>query len=70
MQQTTSTITPGYWATSTILERYGISKRTLLRWMDKEVLPFPKPKIQPTARTNRWAIDDVIAWEHQSQSFG
>lgn len=58
----------GYWTSNDITSRYKISKRTLSRWMNLGENPFPRPRIACSGASNRWAIDDVVAWENGTYS--
>jgi predicted DNA-binding transcriptional regulator AlpA len=58
----------GYWSTKTLCERYQCSDRTLNRWMKHKSNPFPKPRLYGAGTTNKWAIEDVLAWEAEKQT--
>jgi len=56
-----------YLNTNHILERFHMSKSTLHRKMQKEINPFPKPRIgqQGKGCPRLWAIEDVLDWEQK-----
>lgn len=60
-------IITGYWTTKQLCQRFKISRRTIIRWMTRTDKPFPQPRMRGVGNNNRWAIEDVIAWEPQSQ---
>lgn len=54
-----------YISTPDLLERYDISKSTLIYWRNNK--NFPKPLIKAHGRTNsRYGIKAVDAWERKS----
>ena len=53
-----------YISTSELLDRYGISKGTLINWRSKQ--EFPEPVIKAHGRSNsRYGIKAVDAWERR-----
>ncbi len=56
-------MTKGYLTTKQVCERYGIVRQTLYNWMARDHHPFPAPRIRGKAGNNRWAIEDVEAYE-------
>ena len=54
-----------YLTTKDLTQRYRCSKRTLYRWMKSEKNPFPKPRLKHCGSFNRWAENDVLAWENE-----
>jgi predicted DNA-binding transcriptional regulator AlpA len=51
-----------YISTPELLDRYGISKGTLINWRNNQ--DFPKPIIKAHGRsTSRYGIKAVDAWE-------
>ncbi|WP_062359855.1 helix-turn-helix transcriptional regulator [Vreelandella aquamarina] len=53
----------GYLTTKDLCERYKVERTTLYRWMKREENPLPAPRISGKAGLNRWAIDDIEAYE-------
>jgi predicted DNA-binding transcriptional regulator AlpA len=60
----------GYWNIKRLSERFCKSRRTIFRWMKREKLPFPKPRLPGAGSDNLWAIEDVLAWEHARANAG
>jgi predicted DNA-binding transcriptional regulator AlpA len=60
---TNTTLVKGYLTTKDLCERYGCERTTLYRWMKREECPLPAPRIRGKAGSNRWAIDDIEAYE-------
>jgi len=53
-----------YISTSELLDRYGISKGTLINWRSKQ--EFPEPVIKAHGHSNsRYGIKAVDAWERR-----
>ncbi|TQC94713.1 helix-turn-helix domain-containing protein [Moraxellaceae bacterium AER2_44_116] len=57
------TAAKGYWSTKDLCHRFRCTRCTINRWMRRDKLPFPKPKIMATGSQNLWSIDDVQKWE-------
>lgn len=55
---------PAYWTTSEITERFRCTKRTIDRWIKREINPFPKAKISHSGTDNLWSIREVEEWEN------
>ncbi|MBO9493813.1 helix-turn-helix domain-containing protein [Thalassotalea sp. G20_0] len=54
-----------YLTTAELADRFRCSNRTIYRWMKREKNPFPKPRLQHCGSSNRWAENDVLAWENK-----
>jgi predicted DNA-binding transcriptional regulator AlpA len=54
-----------YIESSCILKKFKITRQTLWRWMNREIRPFPEPRIGSDSRNqhNKWALEDVLSWE-------
>ena len=52
--------------TRLVLKRYGVTSRTLDRWLDSEPLGFPRPLV--INRFRYFRESDLIAWERQRAS--
>jgi len=52
-----------YLTTKQVCQRYNVCRQTLYRWMAREQAPFPAPRLRGTAGNNRWALEDLIAYE-------
>lgn len=52
----------GYWKTSKVCEYFGnITPRTLLRWRNRKIDPFPSPIVQNGAEA-LYPINAVETW--------
>tara|TARA_R110000772_G_scaffold103112_1_gene204029 strand:- start:289 stop:774 length:486 start_codon:yes stop_codon:yes gene_type:complete len=51
-----------YWPSSYLLERYGISRTSLYRWINTKGFPTPAMPGGHGSQS-RWHADDVLAWE-------
>lgn len=49
-----------------IIEKIGVSKSTIDRWMKLEKNPFPKPAINQRGKgcLRLWSVSDVERWEN------
>ena len=48
-------------STRKLVERYGVSDRTIDRWLASEALEFPQPILINKRRY--WRLSDIEAWE-------
>jgi len=53
----------GYYSTKDLCNRFRCSSRTIYRWIKREAIPFPLPRIKNPGSKNLWAIEDVDEWE-------
>lgn len=53
----------GYLTSKDLCDRYQIDRSTLYRWTKRKHRTFPAPRISGKAGYNRWAIEDVEAYE-------
>jgi len=67
MSEPTKNNVSEYIETSSILEKFKITRQTLWRWMKHEVNPFPSPRIGQDNKNqrNKWALEDVLQWEQR-----
>lgn len=56
------TLVSVYWPSSYLLERYGISRTSLYRWINTKGFPAPAMPGGHGSQS-RWHADDVLAWE-------
>lgn len=45
-----------------ILDRFGVSRLTLRRWLERPDIGFPAPALR-IAGQRYWRVSDLIAWE-------
>lgn len=57
-----------YMTTKGVMNRYGIGRATVYRWMSKHYpIPLPKPRIGGDSGNNRWLISDLDEWDAQCE---
>lgn len=60
-------VVTGYWNTAQVRQYFGgISSRTLTRWKEKAVNPFPQPRHSGLGSKSLYLVKDIMEWDERN----